>query len=566
MASLRLSPLLAMLGAHQTGKSGAPAKEKEDRFFKALTRLLESEAADGAEGEQSALLKLLQRHETAAEGELPIDFAPQTGERAVPETAGRPSPDTFEKEIEEKKDTPLQQIIVKARTADRERMTRIPVPADASPDPDSADMRTETVEERRFDDLPKIREALSPHRFTPLFSAQPDPKEERANRAVTGAARQADPSTKNPREKPLPELFGRLLSATEKAKADTGSKAEAFKASHRLSLETLQRTLERETTVHDLKTAKSIEALIDIAKKANLEPRRILFEKARKAPVHSKEAPPAAIPERYPEQSAHLSRSVASLLHAAKTNRQEVKKSAPLPPDTAETPSAEGAKNDAVATVRSRPEPSENPLKTLMQLVTEPKRPVSAERKTTARGEIAAETENSAEKKEAQRISVARESIDTETGPSERFHLETHKANETLQQKIVDAKATVRHFARTLQEQVEHYRPPFARMKLTLEPKELGAVELTMVSRGNNLHIQVHSNPGAIGIMATQGQELKNQLVSMGFTDVQMQFNMNQQQQQQQRRHGGRSGASYGMSGEMPEFYESLDIMLPQYV
>ena len=139
------------------------------------------------------------------------------------------------------------------------------------------------------------------------------------------------------------------------------------------------------------------------------------------------------------------------------------------------------------------------------------------------------------------------------------------KASEQLTQKIADAKTTLRHFAQTLQERVENYKPPFTRMQISLDPKDLGSVEVTMVSRGNNLHIQVHSNPTAIGIMATHGNELKNQLVSMGFTDVQMQFSMNQQQQQnRQQRHD--FGDGYAESEEIPDFYESLDLIIPHYV
>ena len=137
------------------------------------------------------------------------------------------------------------------------------------------------------------------------------------------------------------------------------------------------------------------------------------------------------------------------------------------------------------------------------------------------------------------------------------------RAAEHLSQKIVDAKVTVRNFARTLQEQVENYKPPFTRMQISLDPKDLGSVDVTLVSRGNNLHIQVNSNPTAIGIMATQGNELKNQLVSMGFTDVQMQFNMNQQQGRQQWQN---SGANYTENEETPDFYESLELIIPQYV
>ncbi len=139
------------------------------------------------------------------------------------------------------------------------------------------------------------------------------------------------------------------------------------------------------------------------------------------------------------------------------------------------------------------------------------------------------------------------------------------KNSEILNQKISDAKVTIRNFAQSLQEQIESYKPPFTRMQISLDPKDLGNVDVTLISRGNNLHIQVNSNPTAIGVMATHGSELKNQLVSMGFTDVQMQFNMNQQQQE--RQHGQKnSNGNYAENEEIPDFYDSLEIVIPQYV
>ena len=143
--------------------------------------------------------------------------------------------------------------------------------------------------------------------------------------------------------------------------------------------------------------------------------------------------------------------------------------------------------------------------------------------------------------------------------------IHTVRQESPLKREILDAKATVRHFAQTLQEQVKNYKPPFNRMRLTLDPKELGNVEVTMISRGNQLHIQVHSNPAAIGFMATQGQELKQQLVNIGFTEVQMQFNMNQQRQQQHKT-PKTLPQNYREVEEIPDFYESLDLIIPHYV
>ena len=138
------------------------------------------------------------------------------------------------------------------------------------------------------------------------------------------------------------------------------------------------------------------------------------------------------------------------------------------------------------------------------------------------------------------------------------------KPSEIVKQKVIDAKQMVLSFAKTLQEQVENYKPPFTKMQLSLDPEDLGKVDITLISRGKNLHIQVNSNPIAIGIMATQGVELKNQLVSMGFSDVQMQFNMNQQQQQQQDRRKTSVLKEYIKIDEISEV-DSLEIIVPNY-
>ena len=161
---------------------------------------------------------------------------------------------------------------------------------------------------------------------------------------------------------------------------------------------------------------------------------------------------------------------------------------------------------------------------------------------------------------------TSNEKIDTtETKKVSGFE-EVAKPNEVIKQKIVDAKQTVLSFAKTLQEQIENYKPPFTRMQLSLDPEDLGKVDVTLISRGKNLHIQVNSNPTAIGIMAVQGNELRGQLNSMGFTDVQMQFNMNQQQQQQQNnKRQTYSPNEHIEVDEIPQDYESLEIVLPNY-
>ncbi len=101
---------------------------------------------------------------------------------------------------------------------------------------------------------------------------------------------------------------------------------------------------------------------------------------------------------------------------------------------------------------------------------------------------------------------------------------------QNLKQNIHKAKESIKHFANNLKEAVENYKPPVSKLSMELHPKELGKVEVTLVHRGDNLQIQINSNNTAVGFMHSQQQELKQNLINMGFTDVNMSFNQNQQQ------------------------------------
>jgi flagellar hook-length control protein FliK len=99
-----------------------------------------------------------------------------------------------------------------------------------------------------------------------------------------------------------------------------------------------------------------------------------------------------------------------------------------------------------------------------------------------------------------------------------------------LKTNILKAKESLKHFASNLKEAVENYKPPISKLSMELHPKELGKVEVTLVHRGDNLQIQINSNNTAISFFHSTQQELRQNLINMGFTDVNMSFNQNQQQ------------------------------------
>ncbi|WP_104722610.1 flagellar hook-length control protein FliK [Helicobacter mesocricetorum] len=83
---------------------------------------------------------------------------------------------------------------------------------------------------------------------------------------------------------------------------------------------------------------------------------------------------------------------------------------------------------------------------------------------------------------------------------------------------------TFAHFSDKLKEALQNYRPPVTKISLELDPQNLGNVELTITKRGDNIHIQIGSNQQALQLFMQNAQDFKNQLSSLGFNEVQMDF------------------------------------------
>lgn len=142
--------------------------------------------------------------------------------------------------------------------------------------------------------------------------------------------------------------------------------------------------------------------------------------------------------------------------------------------------------------------------------------------------------------------------------------------SDQLTQKLVEAKQFVQHFATQLKDEVENYKPPFTRLKMKLNPIKLGEVDVTMVQRGNNVHINVSSNSAALNVLMQNATELKTQLSNNGITNASMTFNSHSDQQNQQQQHHRQQELmelyeNFENSDEF-ELISSLDIVVPRYI
>ena len=119
------------------------------------------------------------------------------------------------------------------------------------------------------------------------------------------------------------------------------------------------------------------------------------------------------------------------------------------------------------------------------------------------------------------------------------------KNNLNLNQTMLD-------FAQNLQEKMSQYKPPMTRFAMTLNPAELGEVSVVMLSRANNLHINITSTNQTMQIFLQNQAEFRQNLVNMGFTEVDMRFSSDSQGQ----------GRNHGQNKNAKKAYEEQDLVL----
>ncbi|BEJ79764.1 flagellar hook-length control protein [Campylobacter coli K3] len=133
--------------------------------------------------------------------------------------------------------------------------------------------------------------------------------------------------------------------------------------------------------------------------------------------------------------------------------------------------------------------------------------------------------------------------------------------------KNITPKETLQYFSQDLKEAVEQYKAPITKLSITLNPHNLGEVEVTLVQRGNNLHINFNSNTNAMNLFIQNQAEFKNSLVNMGFTGLEMNFSDQGKREQNQNQGKNRSGYGFkdALDGKNESEKVNLELVLAKY-
>lgn len=131
----------------------------------------------------------------------------------------------------------------------------------------------------------------------------------------------------------------------------------------------------------------------------------------------------------------------------------------------------------------------------------------------------------------------------------------------------ITPKETLQYFSQDLKEAVDQYKAPITKLSITLNPNNLGEVEVTLIQRGNNLHINFNSNTNTMNLFIQNQAEFKNSLVNMGFTGLEMNFSDQGKREQNQNQGKNRSGYGFkdALDGKNESEKVNLELVLAKY-
>lgn len=148
---------------------------------------------------------------------------------------------------------------------------------------------------------------------------------------------------------------------------------------------------------------------------------------------------------------------------------------------------------------------------------------------------------------------------------------ETMQKTEQVEGKIAEGRQMMRYLSNEIKEAINDYKPPFVKLSVKLNPARLGEIDVSIVKRGDKVHVNLSSNTAALNLLQNQSNDLKVALNNAGLNDASMNFSHSnqgskEQQQQQQQQNNQHSTAKYQEMASLDEdTVDSLELIIPQY-
>ncbi len=138
------------------------------------------------------------------------------------------------------------------------------------------------------------------------------------------------------------------------------------------------------------------------------------------------------------------------------------------------------------------------------------------------------------------------------------------QSDNELKGKMAVAAEGLKNFSSDIKEMVENYKPPLMKVSMELNPQNLGSVDVTLITRGSNLIVNVSSSQDTMQMFMQNIQEFRQNLMAQGFVSLQMNFNFSDQNKDQNNRQWQKEATKkYQINSDEMGKIESLDIVMP---
>lgn len=147
----------------------------------------------------------------------------------------------------------------------------------------------------------------------------------------------------------------------------------------------------------------------------------------------------------------------------------------------------------------------------------------------------------------------------------------TQQTENDVKSKGAIAKEALKYLSEDIKETIDSYKPPMMKVSMEMNPQNMGAVDVTLISRGQNLIVNVASSQDNMQMFMQNIQEFRTNLNNLGFTSLEMNFNFSGQSQnsgggnndRQWREDSAKRYEANSKIGAITDKIESLDIILP---
>jgi flagellar hook-length control protein FliK len=145
------------------------------------------------------------------------------------------------------------------------------------------------------------------------------------------------------------------------------------------------------------------------------------------------------------------------------------------------------------------------------------------------------------------------------------YALDAQKSNEMdMKSKMTVAKEGLKNFSEDLKETIDNYKPPLMKVSMEMKPENLGSVDVTLITRGQNLIVNVSSTQDTMQMFMQNLPEFKANLMAQGFVSLQMNFNFSENKEQNNKNYQKEAAKKYQVNNDVStKSIESLDIVMP---